>query len=65
MDQFKTPSIPDWTKEIDHPSYRNIFGFNLGNPNLWGTETLLGDWDGRFLLVGHYRAVRSSQSELP
>ena len=48
---METPPIPDWIRTISHPSYRNVFSFNLGNTNLWGTETLLGDWSGRFLLV--------------
>lgn len=48
---FKTPNIPEWIMEISHPAYRNIFDYNLGNQNLWGTETLLGDWDGKYLLI--------------
>jgi hypothetical protein len=48
---FKTPPIPIWIPKISHPSYINIFDFNLGNKNLWGTETLLGDWSGRYLLL--------------
>lgn len=46
-----TPPIPEWIRLLHHPAYRNIFSFNLGNANLWGTESLLGDWGGRFLLV--------------
>jgi hypothetical protein len=49
--KFKTPSVPAWITRLQHPQYRNIYSFNLGNPNLWGTETLLGDWDGEYLLV--------------
>jgi len=48
---FITPPIPDWIASLAHPLYRNIFSFGLGNRNLWGTETLLGDWNGRYLLV--------------
>jgi hypothetical protein len=48
---FTTPSIPGWIMSLEHPSYRNIFSFRLGNRNLWGTETLLGDWYGKYLLV--------------
>jgi len=49
---FKTPEIPDWIRDIKYPQYRNIYSYNLGNENLWGTETLLGDWNnGEFLLV--------------
>jgi hypothetical protein len=33
------------------PPYVNIFDLNLGNANLFGTETLLGDWDGPLLVV--------------
>jgi hypothetical protein len=51
MDTFKTPSIPRWIQDKRHPQYRNIFEYQLGNSNLWGTETLLGDWDGEYLLV--------------
>jgi len=46
-----TPLIPDWIKSLSHPGYRNIFSYGLGNTNLWGTESLLGDWSGRYLLV--------------
>lgn len=48
---FKTPDIPSWIKRIDHPLYRNIYSYKLRNKNLWGTETLLGDWDGEYLLL--------------
>ena len=51
MVQFKTPPIPDWIKALDTPGYTNIFGLNLGNENLSGTETLLGDWGGPVLVV--------------
>jgi hypothetical protein len=51
MDTFKTPEIPDWVREINHACYKNIFSYDLGNSNLWGTETLLGDWDGEYLLI--------------
>lgn len=40
-----------WIKKLRHPSYTNIFDYNLGNKNLWGTETLLGDWDGEYLFI--------------
>lgn len=48
---MQTPIIPDWVRGLSHPLYRNIFSYDLGNKNLWGTETLLGDWGGAFLLV--------------
>jgi hypothetical protein len=51
MTLFKTPLVPDWVRRVSHPRYRNIYSFGLGNQNLWGTETLLGDWDGEHLLV--------------
>ena len=31
--------------------YRNIYEYGLDNQHLWGTETLLGDWDGHYLLI--------------
>lgn len=49
--QFKTPGIPRWIMKIRNPYYRNIFEYNLGNQNLWGTETLLGDWSGQYLVI--------------
>lgn len=51
MTAFKTPPVPDQIRSISHPLYRNIYSFGLANQNLWGTETLLGDWDGGYLLV--------------
>lgn len=48
---FKTPAIPPWVHKLSHPLYRNISSFRLGNRHLWGTETLLGDWDGEYLLI--------------
>jgi len=51
MAQFKTPPIPEWIKTLDTPGYTNIYNLTLGNENLFGTETLLGDWDGPVLVV--------------
>lgn len=48
---FKTPDVPHWIQAIEHWDYKNIYSYGLGNKNLWGTETLFGDWDGEFLLV--------------
>ena len=48
---FKTPPIPPEFRRISARGYLNIFDLNLGNQNLWGTETMLGDWDGEYLLV--------------
>jgi hypothetical protein len=45
------PLIPDWIKSLSHPSYRNIFDYPIPGCTLWGTETLLRDWLGRYLLV--------------
>lgn len=48
---FKTPPIPPEFKRIAVRGYVNIFDLRLGNSNLWGTETFLGDWNGEYLLV--------------
>jgi len=48
---FCTPPIPARFRTICSPGYVNIFEFGLGNKNLWGTETMLGDWNGEYLLV--------------
>ncbi|MGE0210507.1 MAG: hypothetical protein AB7S41_02335 [Parvibaculaceae bacterium] len=60
--KFKTPRYPRKFRNILGPDldprysvlrehYKSIFDYKLGNQNLWGTETFLGDWDGEFLLV--------------
>lgn len=51
MTEFRTPPIPKWIMKIEHPLYTNVFSFKLRQRNLWGTETLLGDWSGRYLLI--------------
>src|SRR6185312_12826283 len=54
---FKTPAVPEKIKNIRLDGYRNIFEYESNpfpdpnHPNLWGTETLFGDWDGRLLIV--------------
>jgi hypothetical protein len=54
---FKTPAVPEKIKNIRLDGYNNIFEFepnpfpDPNHPNLWGTETLFGDWDGRLLIV--------------
>lgn len=48
---FKTPPIPQWIKDLRSVGYTNVFELHLGNRNLFGTETLLGDWDGVVLVV--------------
>lgn len=62
--EFITPTIPAWVRDLHHPLYRNIFSFGLGNKNLWGTETLLGDWRGEFLLIAKDFYPSSYVSEL-
>jgi hypothetical protein len=56
--KFKTPKkIPEKIKNIRVDGYKNIFDFesnpfaDADHPNLWGTETLFGDWDGKLLIV--------------
>src|SRR5262245_33269686 len=48
---FSTPYIPEEIRAIRHPDYKNIFEYELRNENLWGTETLFGDWSGHTLIV--------------
>lgn len=49
--QFTTPPIPRWIKELRLSGYRNIYEYELGQQNLFGTETLFGDWFGELLLL--------------
>jgi uracil-DNA glycosylase len=50
--KFKTPAIPDWIRQLASPTnYKNPFQMGIEGPNLFGTETLCGDWDGDLLLV--------------
>ena len=49
--RFTTPPIPSWIKELRVPGYRNIYEYELGQQNLYGTETLFGDWSGELLLL--------------
>lgn len=57
MFNFATPPIPNYIRQIHLRDYKNIFQYpasyfpNPQHPNLWGTETLCGDWDGRLLIV--------------
>lgn len=55
-----TPGIPSDIQQIRHDGFRNVFEYvslerspfpNPARPNLWGTETLGGDWNGRMLIV--------------
>lgn len=57
----RTPPIPRWITELRAPDgYRNPLSPGAwksnpfpdpAHPNLWGTESLAGDWGGRLLLV--------------
>jgi hypothetical protein len=46
------PSIPEWISGYTPPSgWTNVFQLVSSNKNLYGTETLFGDWNGRTLLL--------------
>ena len=49
--RFTTPPIPSWIKDLRVTGYRNIYEYELGQRNLYGTETLYGDWSGDLLLL--------------
>ncbi len=49
---FSTPPIPEWIRTLRVDGYRNVYEYELGQRNLWGTETLFGDWRGSLLLLG-------------
>ncbi|QKC83797.1 hypothetical protein EB232_21310 [Mesorhizobium sp. NZP2077] len=56
-----SPDISNDIRRVAHLGYMNIFRYRAGKgrevfpdplrPNLWGTETLGGDWKGRLLVV--------------
>lgn len=57
---FKTPEIHSAIRKIRCPGYLNVWERGArrrstfpdpAHPNLWGTETFLGDWDGKMLVV--------------
>ena len=49
---FKTPDIPRTIRDLDPPSnFVNPFRLGILGPNLFGTETLCGDWNGDLLLL--------------
>jgi hypothetical protein len=49
---FKTPSIPENIKRLrPPPGFVNPFEIGIQGPNLFGTETLCGDWHGDLLLL--------------
>ena len=49
--EFATPDVPDAVRRLAFPGYVNVFSMGLGNRNLWGTESLFGDWSGHTLLL--------------
>lgn len=46
-----TPEIPEHIKALRHPGYKNIFEIEPENRNLYGTESLMGDWSGKGLIL--------------
>lgn len=48
---FTTPKVPQEIKELRCDGYRNIFEYDATIKNLFGTETLFGDWSGDLLVV--------------
>lgn len=48
---FSTPKIPCEIRKIRLDGYKNIYDWDLGNKNLWGTESLMGDWAGEHLII--------------
>ncbi len=67
------PSVPDWIRKYVPPQgWTNVFTLVPANEHLFGTETLLGDWDGRTLLLakdgaptGVIRALRDKGEPRP
>lgn len=46
------PQVPDFIRTYEPPDgWTNVFALVPSNPNLYGTETLFGDWDGGTLLL--------------
>ena len=49
---FKTPEIPAGIRALKAPiNFSNPFDIGITGPNLYGTETLCGDWSGDTLLL--------------
>ena len=49
---FKTPVIPNDIRNLKAPlNFKNPFQIGIEGPNLFGTETMCGDWDGDLLLL--------------
>lgn len=46
-----TPVIPDEIRKIRHLGYKNIFEIIPENKRLYGTESLMGDWNGHGLIL--------------
>jgi hypothetical protein len=43
--------LPTWITEVDVPGYVAAHQLCPGEPRLFGTESLYGDWDGAVLLL--------------
>lgn len=51
-DHLRKPQVPVWISGYTPPSgWTNVFQLVPSNRNLYGTETLFGDWSGRTLLL--------------
>lgn len=49
---FKTPAIPTHIRQLKPPlGFANPMQIGIKGPNLFATETLCGDWDGKLLLL--------------
>jgi hypothetical protein len=46
-----TPQIPAWLYRYRHTAYTNIYEWLPGEPRVFGTESLFGDWDAEVLLL--------------
>jgi hypothetical protein len=46
-----TPNLPQWIRDFSHPGYTNVHSILPGCRRLYGTETLLGDWNAETLLL--------------
>jgi hypothetical protein len=46
-----TPPLPGWIREASVPGYENAHQLCPGEPRLYGTESLFGDWGGKVLLL--------------
>jgi hypothetical protein len=46
-----TPELPTWIREAEVSGYINAHDLCPGEPRLYGTESLYGDWNARVLLL--------------